>query len=88
LANIHPLHWRRRARRARTAVDDGRDPAGERQAAKAKKTDTISALRDDYLAKHSRNFKRSADEDLTIDSLCVVPATHGAEQLLVDFDRT
>jgi integrase len=64
---------RKRARRAQTAVDDGRDPSGERQAAKAKRTDTVSALVDDYLEKHARKFKRSADEDERILSVEVLP---------------
>ena len=64
---------RKRARRAQTSVDDGRDPAGERQAAKAKRTDTVSALVDDYLAKHARKFKRSAGEDARILSVEVLP---------------
>jgi hypothetical protein len=64
---------RKRARRAQTAVDDGRDPSGEREAAKAKRTDTVSALVDDYLEKHARKFKRSADEDERILNVEVLP---------------
>src|SRR5258707_519744 len=54
---------RKRGRRARSAIDDGRDPAGERRAAKAVRTDTVEALAADYLVKHVRKFKRSAAED-------------------------
>jgi integrase len=61
-----------RARRAQSAVDDGEDPAGKRQAARAAKTDTVAALVVDYLAKHARKRKRSWAEDervLTVDVL-------------------
>lgn len=64
---------RKRARRAQSAVDDGRDPAGERAAAKAKRTDTVATLAADYLAKHARKFKRSADEDERILNVEVLP---------------
>jgi integrase len=64
---------RKRARRAQTAIDDGRDPAGERQAAKAARTDTTAALVEDYLAKHARKFKRSADEDERMLNVEVLP---------------
>src|SRR5215831_14792840 len=39
---------RKRARKAQSAVDDGHDVAGERQAAKTARTDTVSTLADDY----------------------------------------
>lgn len=64
---------RKRARRAQTVIDDGRDPAGERQAAKAIREDTVSALAADYLVKHSRKFKRSAAEDERILNIEIVP---------------
>jgi integrase len=63
---------RKRGRKAHAAIDDGKDPAGERQAAKAAPTDTVSALVTDYLKRHARKFKRSAAEDerqLTVDVL-------------------
>jgi integrase len=49
-------------------------PSGERQAAKAKRTDTIAALVDDYLEKHARKFKRSADEDERVLNVEVLPS--------------
>lgn len=61
-----------RARRAQSAVDDGADPSGERQAARAAKSDTVAALVADYLTKHARKRKRSWAEDervLTVDVL-------------------
>jgi integrase len=64
---------RKNARRALSAVDDGRDPAGEQQAAKAKREDTVQVLAADYLAKHARKFKRSADEDERILDVEVLP---------------
>src|SRR5262249_47296059 len=48
-------------------------PAGERQAAKAERTDTVDALVTDYLSKHARKFKRSADEDARILTVEVLP---------------
>ncbi len=63
---------RKRARKALTDIDGGRDLASERQAARAKRTDTVAALAKDYLAKHARKFKRTADEDeraLTVEVL-------------------
>jgi integrase len=64
---------RKRARKAQSAIDDGRDVAGERQAAKAARTDTVAQLAADYLAKHARKFKRSADEDKRILDVDVLP---------------
>jgi integrase len=64
---------RKRARGAQADVDDGRDPAGERQAAKAERTDTINALGEDYLKKHARKHKRSAEEDARILEADVLP---------------
>lgn len=61
--NIPLAEARQRARTAHSAIDDGRDPAGERQAAKAVRTDTVESLVEDYLAKHARKFKRSGGED-------------------------
>ena len=64
---------RKRARRAQSAVDDGRDPVGERAAAAAKRTDTVATLAADYLTKHARKFKRSAPEDARILTVDVLP---------------
>lgn len=63
---------RKRARRAQTAIHDGRDPAAE-QRAKANREDTVGALAADYLEKHARKFKRSADEDERILNVEVLP---------------
>lgn len=63
---------RKRARKAQSEVDDGRDPAGERRAAKAAPADSVSALVQDYL-KHAKRFKRSADEDERILRVYVLP---------------
>ena len=63
-----------RARKAQSAIDDGKDPAGERQAAKAAQTDTVAALAEDYLKKHARKFKRSAAEDERVLTADVLPA--------------
>ena len=65
---------RLRARKAQSAVDDGQDPAGERQAAKAAQTDTVEELAKDYLKKHARKFKRSAAEDERVLKVDVLPA--------------
>jgi hypothetical protein len=54
---------RKRARQAQSAIDDGEDPARDRQAAKAAPTDTVKSLAADYLKKHARKFKKSAAED-------------------------
>jgi integrase len=64
---------RKRARNAQAAIDDGHDPAGERHAAKAQRTDTIEALAADYLKKHARKYKRSAHEDERILEVDVLP---------------
>jgi integrase len=64
---------RKRARRVQSAVDDGRDPAGERQALKVRPSDTVAALGQEYVAKHARKFKRSADEDERILEVYILP---------------
>src|SRR5262245_41346436 len=64
---------RKRARKAQSAIDNGEDPARDRQAAKAAPTDTVKALAADYLKKHARKFKRSADEDERILDVDVLP---------------
>jgi integrase len=65
---------RKRARSAQASIDDGHDPAGERQAAKAERTDTVAALAEDYLKKHAHKHKRSAGEDERILNADVLPA--------------
>src|SRR5205085_10366286 len=64
---------RKRARKAQSAIDDGRDLAGERHAAKAARTDTVATLADDYLKKHALKLKRSAAEDKRIPDVDVLP---------------
>ena len=68
---------RKLARNAQTAIDGGRDPAGEQQAAKRTRTDTVEALVTDYLAKHARKHKRSAHEDERILERDVLPHWRG-----------
>ena len=64
---------RKRARKAQSAIDNGEDPAHDRQAAKAKPTDSVKSLAEDYLKKHARKFKRSADEDERLLDVDVLP---------------
>jgi integrase len=64
---------RKLARETQVAIDNGRDPAGERRATKAKREDTVAVLAADYLAKHARKFKRSAPEDERILTVEVLP---------------
>jgi hypothetical protein len=64
---------RSRARKALTAIDEGRDPAAEQRAAKAAPTDTVTALSKDYLKYHAKKFKRSAAEDERILNVDVLP---------------
>jgi hypothetical protein len=54
---------RKRARHAAAAIDDGRDPAGEQHAAKARPTDTVAALMTEYVAKHVRVKQRGSKEE-------------------------
>jgi integrase len=54
---------RKRARNAQSAIDNGQDPARERQLAKAAPSDTVKTLAADYLKKHARKFKKSAPAD-------------------------
>ena len=65
---------RKRAQAARVQITDGHDPAGERQAAKAPRSDTVAALAAEYIQKHARKFKRSAAEDERILNATVLPA--------------
>jgi len=64
---------RKRARKAQSAIDNGEDPAHDRQLAKAAPTDTVNTLAKDYLRKHARRFKRSADEDERILDVDILP---------------
>jgi integrase len=66
---------RKRSRRAQSLIDDGRDPVGERQAAKAERTDTVTVLVAEYMANHARKFKRpaSANEDERMLRVDVLP---------------
>jgi hypothetical protein len=54
---------RKRARHAAAAIDDGRDPAAEQHAAKARPTDTVAALVTEYVAKHVRVKQRGWKEE-------------------------
>jgi integrase len=54
---------RKRARHTQSAIDNGDDPARDRQIAKTAPTDTVKALAADYLKNHARKFKKSAAED-------------------------
>jgi integrase len=63
-----------RARKAQRAIDDGQDPADERQATKRAPADTVAALAEEYLKKHARKFKRSAAEDERVLAADVLPA--------------
>lgn len=57
----------------RVKIRNGEDPAGDRKTAKAMRTDTVEALAEDYLAKHARKFKRTADADERIINVEVLP---------------
>jgi len=65
---------RKRARHEQGRIDNGEDPAGERQAAKRAPTDTVAVLAADYLKKHARKFKKSADADEWLLDKRVLPA--------------
>ncbi|MGE3576794.1 MAG: tyrosine-type recombinase/integrase [Dehalococcoidia bacterium] len=64
---------RKRARRAQSAIDNGEDPARDRQVAKAAPTDTVEALAAEYLKKHARKFKKSAAADERLLNADVLP---------------
>lgn len=64
---------RKRARQAQTELDAGRDLLDEQQARKQAKTDTVEALAADYIGKHARKFKRTADEDQRMLDVDVLP---------------
>jgi integrase len=65
---------RERARHADAAIDDGRDPAGEQHAAKARPTDTVAALVAEYVAKHVRVKQRGWKEEERVLNVEVLPA--------------
>jgi integrase len=69
---------RKRARHAAAAIDDGRDPAGEQHAAKARPIDTVAALVTEYVAKHvrvkQRGWKEAEERVLNVE---VLPAWNG-----------
>src|SRR5439155_12071355 len=64
---------RKRARRAQSAIDNGEDPALDRQTAKATPTDTVKSLAEDYLKKHARKFKKSAAADERLLNTDILP---------------
>jgi integrase len=64
---------RQRARHACAAIDDGRDPAGEQHAAKARPTDTVAALIEEYVAKHVRVKQRGWKEEERVLNVNVLP---------------
>lgn len=57
----------------RTRILAGEDPAAERAAAKLKADDTVAKLAEEYMTKHARKFKRSADEDQRILDRDILP---------------
>ena len=57
----------------RTAIRAGHDPYGERQAAKARPTDTLAALADAYVKGHARPRKKTGAEDERILTVDVIP---------------
>ena len=59
---------------ARTEIRDGRDPAGERQAARQVPTDTVAALVKEYKAKHVRVKQRGWAEEERILDVEVLPS--------------
>jgi integrase len=64
---------RKRARHAAAAIDDGRDPAAEQHAAKARPTDTVAALVTEYVAKHVRVKQRGWKEEERVLNVDVLP---------------
>jgi integrase len=64
---------RKRARHAFAAIDNGRDPAGEQQAAKARPTDTVAALAKEYVEKHVRVKQRGWKEEERVLDVNVLP---------------
>lgn len=64
---------RKRARHAFAAIDNGGDPAGEQQAAKARPTDTVAALVKEYVAKHVRVKQRGWKEEERVLNVNVLP---------------
>jgi site-specific recombinase XerC len=64
---------RKRARQAFAAIDNGRDPAAEQQAAKARPTDTVAALVTEYVEKHVRVKQRGQKEEERVLNVNVLP---------------
>jgi integrase len=64
---------RKRARQAFAAIDNGRDPAGEQQAAKARPTDTVAVLVKEYVEKHVRVKQRGWKEEQRVLNVNVLP---------------
>jgi len=64
---------RKRARHAFSAIDNGHDPAGEQQAAKARPTDTVAALVKEYAEKHVRVKQRGWKEEERVLNVNVLP---------------
>jgi hypothetical protein len=61
------------APKAKGEIDTDHDPAAERRAARAVSTNTVAALADDYLKRHTRKFKRFAAEDERLLNVDVLP---------------
>jgi len=61
------------AEEARTNIRHGHDPAAELRLLKAARVDTVEALAEDYLKRHARRFKRSADTDERILNADILP---------------
>lgn len=64
---------REQAQDARNETRRGRDLVVERAAAKAPHCDTVAALAEEYMKRHARKFKRSADEDERMLNVDVLP---------------
>ena len=68
---------RKAARAEQSQIDRKDDPVAVRLAANAASTDTIDVLARDYLAKHARKRKRTADEDERVFNVYVLPRWRG-----------
>lgn len=64
---------RETAVRAQLKIRDAGDPVADRASAKAKPTDTVGVLAAEYLEKHARIRKRTADQDERILNRDVLP---------------
>jgi len=71
--NLTLAKAREAAEAARVSIRAGHDPAAERRAAKAERTDTVKSLVDDYLTKHAKKRKRSWEEDERVLMVDVIP---------------